>query len=273
VTLIPGELTGSGSGEYADGWLLDLEDMETILVAPDPHDAAGELDRTGELERNPWGVWAGAGQGRLFSMRDLPLLAVECGVVHRRGGWEGGLSLAWQRFGADLLREDTSTVRLDLGRIFRVGVEVNSHRWLVAGQPVASQLQGALDGALTIRLGQDLEGQVTFWLYQADSPIWHGRNGRHHLLAAKIMGSGYGLAVRCDQRADGVPVMSLEILVRLVPGCGFGFRADPGTGSLGGTIAVQLGIPWLRTSHIVHPALGATHRFHLGAGDPAASAW
>jgi hypothetical protein len=30
---------------------------------------------------------------------------------------------------------------------------------------------------------------------------------------------------------------------------------------------------WLHTSHLVHPSLGLTHRFHLGTGDTGASPW
>ena len=36
-------------------------------------------------------------------------------------------------------------------------------------------------------------------------------------------------------------------------------------------VSVILGSILVQSSHLVHPVLGPTHRFHLGVGNPAAS--
>jgi hypothetical protein len=81
------------------------------------------------------------------------------------------------------------------------------------------------------------------------------------------------VALQVDQKGDGAPVLSLEILGRLSHRVGLGWRVDPDTGSLGGTFTARLGGLWWQTSHLVHPALGVTHRFQLGCGDAGAAPW
>ena len=91
------------------------------------------------------------------------------------------------------------------------------------------------------------------------------------MAAFKFFFRGAGIALRFDQRFDGAPVPTLEVLARLSHRVGLGLRADPETGALGGNLAVRLGrIRW-QSSHLVHPVLGPTHRFHLGVGDPEGS--
>jgi hypothetical protein len=80
-----------------------------------------------------------------------------------------------------------------------------------------------------------------------------------------------GLACRLDRLVDGAPVLALEGMVRLAPGVGLGFRGDPANGGLGGNLTVRFGQFRLESSHLVHPVLGVTHRFMVGAGEPEAS--
>jgi hypothetical protein len=262
-----------GVRDFADGWLLNPGDMELILSRSGPWDPANEgLDHV-PLQRSGWGLWVGAGQGRLFSMRDLPLKSVECGILQRSGPLPWSLACSWERLGEELMVEETCAMRLRLGGNPQTGVRVRARRWLVAGEQMATSLETSLEGRLSFGMGARLTGNIAFWLHPGNLPDWHGRGGRRTLAEIKFFHPGSGLALRIDQRGDGVPVLSLEIMGRLTPGLGLGFRADPETGSLGGNLVVRLGGLWLHTSHLVHPSLGLTHRFHLGTGDPGASVW
>ena len=269
----PVAVYGDGLRDFADGWLLNPLDMALILAQPGPRNAANaDLDHA-TRKRNGWGLWFGAGQGHLFSMRDLPLKSVECGVIRRDGPLPWSLACSWERLGETLMVEDTGSLRLRLGGNPQAGIRVRARRWLVAGEQVATSLEPGLEGRLAFGMGARLTGNIAFWLHPGNLPDWHGRGGRRTLAEIKLFHPGSGLAFRIDQRGDGVPVLSLEIMCRLTPRLGLGFRADPETGSLGGNLVTRWGGLWLHTSHLVHPSLGLTHRFHLGTGDPGASPW
>lgn len=256
---------GAGLRGFADGWLLDPEDMAIILSPADP----GRVP----LQKSKWGLWAGVGHGRLFSMSELPLMVADGGVIHRAAALTWSLAGSWERLGQDFLVEETAALRLRVGENPRLGARVSSRRWLVEDQLLATHQEVALDGRLAFGIGAQLKGCITIWLHSGALPTWHGRGGRRTLAEFNLLHSGSGLALRMDQRRDGVPVLSLEVLVCLSRGLGLGVRADPETGSLGGSLVVRLGGPWLHSSHLVHPDLGTTHRFHLGTGDPAAAIW
>ena len=79
-------------------------------------------------------------------------------------------------------------------------------------------------------------------------------------------GAGLALAIAIDQAAGGGPLLSLEAAAALAPRLGVGLRADPGTGSCGPVTWWRAGPLLVRTSHVVHPDLGATHRMLLAVG-------
>ncbi|MCK9996229.1 MAG: hypothetical protein KAH56_08120, partial [Candidatus Krumholzibacteria bacterium] len=183
------------------------------------------------------------------------------------------LAGSWERLGDELMVEETSLLRFRLGHNPQAGVRVRARRWSVAGEQLATSLESDLEGRLSFSLGAHLTGNVAFRLHPGSLPDWHGRGGRRTLAEIKFFHIGSGVAVRIDQRSDGDPILSLEIMGRLTTRLGMSVRADPETGSLGGALVIRMGGLWLHTSHIVHPALGLTHRFHLGVGDPEASVW
>ncbi len=262
-----------GLRDFADGWLLNPRDMAFILSRPGPRDPATETMDHEPPEGNGWGLWVGAGQARLFSMTDLPLKSVECGIVQRSGPLPWSLGCSWERLGEKLMVEETGALRLRLGGNPQTGVRVRKRRWLVAGEQVSTSLETDLEGRLSFGMGANLTGNVVFWLHPGKPPDWHGRGGRRALAEIKFFHPGVGLVLRIDQRGDGAPVLSMEIMGRLSARLGLGVRADPETGSLGGNLVIRTGGLWLHTSHLVHPSLGLTHRFHLGTGDPEASVW
>lgn len=261
LVLPPVETQGAGLRDFADGWLLDNTDLEFVLT--------GNPDQSSEPTPG-WGLWGGVGQGRLYSMHELPQMAAEGGVILRGSPFTWQVSGSWERLGEALMQEDTAVVHLGLGANPRLGLGVGRRRWLVGGELIATHLETALEGRLSFGMGPRVKGIIDLWLHQGSLPHWYGRGGRRTLAEFKLLYPGSGLACRLDQRGDGGLVLSLEVMVRLSAGMGLGLRADPETGSLGGNLAFRWGGAWLNTSHLVHPALGVTHRFLVGAGDPGA---
>lgn len=260
-----GGARAEGVRDFRDGWLLNPYDTAATLAAPD-------YGKNSKTDRD-WGVWAAAGQGVLFSVGDLPQQSVEGGLVHRGEKWPWSLAFSWDRLGDFLMVEETGILGLRLGLNPQIGIRVRARRWLVENQKIDSGLEIALQGRLCFRMSENLQGDLAIWLHPTEPVSWHRDRGRRTLAEFKIFHLGNGLAFRLEQRADGAPVLSLEYLVRLTMGLGVGFRVDPETGSLGGSLAARIRGPWLRTSHLVHPALGVTHRFGLGVGDPGACIW
>lgn len=270
---VPLKALGEGLRDFADGWLLNPGDMAFIMEAASRPGLTDEDPAPPPGDNRGWGLWAGAGQGQLFSMKELPLESVECGIVRKGGRLPWYLAGSWERLGDELMVEETSVLRFRLGHNPQVGVRVRARSWIVSGEQLDTSLESDLEGRLSFTLGTRLTGNVAFRLHPGSLPEWHGRGGRRTLAEVKLFYTGNGLAVRLDQRSDGAPVLSLEIMGRLTARVGLGVRADPETGSLGGNMALRMGGFWLHTSHLAHPALGLTHRFHLGVGDPEASIW
>lgn len=269
----PSVAFGEGLRDFADGWLLNPRDMESILAPSGMPDLVTGGGNHKPEKRNGWGLWVGAGQGHLFSMKDLPLKSLECGIVQRGGALPWSLAFSWERLGESLMVEETGVLRLRLGGNPQLGVRLRGRNWLVTGERVATSLETGLEGRVFFDMGSLFRGEVAIWIHPGNLPEWHGRAGRRTLAEFKLFHPGWGLALRMDQRGDGIPILSMDILGRLTPRLGLGFRADPETGSLGGTLVARLGGFWFHTSHLIHPALGVTHRFHLGGGDPDASIW
>jgi hypothetical protein len=268
-----GEIHGEGLRDFGDGWLLPISDRALILEPEKPPPSGRPNDGPAESGLKRWAWWLGAGQGQLFSLAELSLKSVDFGWRYGSGQWPLSLGLSWERLGEHLYLEDTRTLKMRYGAKARVGLRVRSRRWLVETVPGDSTLEVALNGGITFGKEQSFAGRLDIWLHGSATPRWHGNGGRRTLADFSLLYPGMALALRLDQRNDGVPVVTLEFLGRLIPHVGMCWRMDPETGSMGGGISARVAGLWLQTSHLLHPALGVTHRFYLGAGDPGASLW
>ena len=264
---------GEGLRDFHDGWLMSVGDRVLVMVPTGTQALFPGDDRPVGSGNNRLGWWLGAGQGHLYSMRELALMSADCGFLYRLENIPLALAFSWERLGESLYLEDTKTIRFRMGGKVKAGVRVRFRRWLVENEPVDSGLEVGLRGDFSFRRGESFRGEIAIWLHVTDLPLWHGHGGRRTLVDFKLFYPGTGLALRVDQKSNGAPVISLEILGRLTPHLGLGWRIDPETGSMGGNISARVGGVWLQTSHLVHPALGVTHRFQLGVGDPGASPW
>ena len=181
------------------------------------------------------------------------------------------LTGAWERLGRDLLVEDSASLVLGLGGNPRICARVNALQWQVDSEKLAEEVGGEFSGWFSFGMPGGITGVLGLFLTPVGPPSWHGTSGRSALLEIKLLVPGSGLALRLDQRGDGTPLVRVEAMGRLADGFGVGILADGETGSFGGNLALQLGLMRLQTSHLVHPALGVTHRFFLGLGDPRAA--
>ncbi len=239
----PATSPAGGSRDLADAW----------LVAPD------------DIGSAPTSGWrAEVGAGRLFGLADLPQWRCEGRVA--RAPWQVGL--AWERLGSGLLCEDGLRGRCGLGRRWVVGLEGGFDRLVLAAD--APRLWPALavwaGGVLAPGL------RVEVWGHVRAAPPWHGATGLRRLALVTGAHQGWVWGVAIDRAADGRPTLQGEVLAKVAPIACLGLRVDPWSGALGLSTAWRVRVGWLRSSHLVHPELGTTHRWALVVGPGAGSA-
>jgi hypothetical protein len=114
---------------------------------------------------------------------------------------------------------------------------------------------------LLAALGGDLEVAV-----QAAPLVLAGDAGparRRRWLDLRGRAGSVAWALAVDGRPVGAPTARAALLARCVPGVALGILGEPATGILGLTTAWARRGLVLRSSHLVHPALGITHRWLL----------
>lgn len=225
-----------------------------------PHGAAGPAT----------GLWVRAGQARLHGLPELPVRRLAVGMTGSGGAWslEGG----WETLGSTLLRDDVAQVRLQAGRRWWAGL---SGRWrrLQAGQaPVWRAFDGALELGVAWPGGPLGAGAARVFWPLGEPQTAPGAEPVPRVLLA-IAGGGRALALLVDAGPEGRPHVGWEALCALAPGVGLSWRADPASGALGGGLRLEWGRLRLRTSHLVHPDLGPTHRCEVAFGAVGASPW
>jgi len=264
--LPPNWCLASGLRTLTDGWLLDGADTARLMSLPDS-------EQTGVTEppsHGGPGFWVAAGQSRLFGMPELPMTCLTLGVAGPSGKWRLGMN--WQQMGRDFLVEDDLDLALRIGRSPWIGLRFRLRRWTVKNYPAETHHEPALE------VGWFVRGPIGRWdlnvFWPAGDPVpWYGQRGRRPLALGKWSDRGAALALGIDLATNGTPQVTFQGLAYLTGGLAAGIRADPGTGSLGPTLAWQGGNLMLRTCHTVHPDLGVTHRLFLGFGDAKAALW
>ncbi len=236
------ESFGGGVRDLEDGWLADPGATAAFL-------------RYGAEDGRGATTWFAAGTGRLFGMTELPVRAVAAGGVLGGGMWEA----AWQQLGGDPYRETE----------MRIGFSRRCGRGLRLGAR-AGRLQAALagcdgEGAIDIEVIGDLEPHpglcLQFRLPATDPPRWWAGRVRRRWLTVRGENRLWRWAAAFDRRDRGEVQVQGELALRLGAAASAGVRADPVTGTCGWIWAVRRGRLLLRGSHLVHPDLGATHRW------------
>ncbi len=214
------------------------------------------------------GAWVRAGQMRLFGLPDLPARGLAA-------GWRGALAVeaGWESVGLGAFRDGRGFARAEAGARWRCGVQATWHR-LQPG-PGRALDQRAFDATFgsAFALGGNGFCDLRIWLPLARSgpAVLAAEPDRRFRVA--VAGRRCAVALALDTGAEGRPRGSWEVLCGLGGGLGVGWRADGASGALGGELVWQRGALRLRTSHLLHPDLGFTHRFELACGCPGASPW
>jgi hypothetical protein len=253
ICLVPAEPAGAaGTRDLNDGWLIPARCLAPLLGG-----ASAEQDPPGR------GFWSWFAQGRLHGMPELPLQGAALGYARTRLT----VSAGWERLGDGLYREESWRLRLAF-RAGRTLVAVTGRR---EGRYVAGET-GQVAGTLVLEarhgLGSGLELSLWHGLYPLASRA-DGRSLRRWLLL-----SGHSQlaawAVALDRDGEGAPSWQVAGLLALAAGVAMGVRSEPATGTIGLTTAWRWGRWCLRSSHLVHPELGLTHRWGLLWGCPEA---
>lgn len=234
-----------------------------VLVAAEPAGAAGSRDLgdawllspvvTGGDGTPAWQV--GVATGRLFGLAELQQWRVDVAAVRTR--WRAGLT--WERLGAGLFGEDCVRLHAGLGRGWTLGLEGGADRLVLAGDE--PRLNPALAARAAGGMGSTLRLEV--WVHLTEAPPWYGTAGLRRLALLTGRHDGWAWAIALDRAGDGRPSLQGDVLARVVPAVCLGLRVDPWSGALGLSTAWRVPVGWLRTSHLVHPELGITHRWSL----------
>ena len=229
-----------------DGWLLSPSRARSCALGSTPG-----ADRS----------WVACGTGRLFGMAELPLQSL---AVHTTRS-ALSLDLAWQTLGAEAWREHRYGAVLGMGR--RAGIDV---AWSMRRcETVFADPWLRQEVTVILRFGREDVWSVA--IHGDPQSLSPGRAASSHSRWLVVQGSREGLAwaVHVDRRDDASPAARVAVLGRLVRGAAFGVLGEGGTGCLGLTSVWVRGGMSLRTSHLVHPALGVSHRWMLVLGGAA----
>jgi hypothetical protein len=241
----PGVAGGGGTRDLGDGWLLP------------PGRVLGLLGAAGSSSRAPaW--WVLMGQGRLYGLAELPLLEA-------RGGWSSAnwaVSGRYHRLGAELMRDEEWGLELRLQTRCSPGLEIIQDRLAIQGGPPSSRLR--LRGGVDVPVGRAMAASLRMDL--TDAPPWQGERAIQRWLLLQGTSRDLCWAIGLDRSADNEPWLELSLSARLCERAAAGLRTEPATGTVGLTTAWRAGGWLLRSSHLVHPLLGVTHRWQLGRG-------
>lgn len=244
VCLVVPTVTGAGGmRDLDDAWLIPADQVQTLLTG-----AQGS--------RRHW--YLTVAQGRLFDLAELPQfgIAVGCHWSHIHG------RLAWERLGRSLYREDQGRLEVLAGCVWQVGLGAELDQ-LDLGEDTprrAFNLDLRIQGTLASGV------RIHVWWPLTEGPAWYGRQGLRRWLRLDGGGEGWAWSAAIDRTSEGAPTLQGEAMLRLTNTGALGLRFDPRSGASGLTMAWRLGPVLLRSSHLVHPDLGTSHRwsFYIG---------
>lgn len=255
ILLLQGSVESFAGGlrDFHDSWLISSSTTRVLLDQREKPEAGGH------------GFMLMLGQGRLFDMPELnqQFLAME-------GRFSSGVFLLrmaglWERTGTQLFVEDHLGGKICLGNSPSWGLSANWSRQTLGGMEEDPVLELGLLWEVRFHLG-DFNGSFELdWPLntEGESP---GDGRRRNIGKFSLASPNFATAIVIDRQASGVPKPGLHFLVPLDAGVGLELRADPATGSLGPGLSLVRGKLMMRTSHVVHPHLGITHRWLLVVG-------
>lgn len=233
---------GGGVRDLDDAWLVSPAVLGALFAMPSASD-------------HRWCV--SAGHGRLFGLPELPQVGLE--LTYAAKGGEATVS--WQQLGADLYRERIWRVHLRVGANWRIGARCGQSQLDLSGGPARRQFDADLYAQVPLAADASLE----VWWPLTPLPVWYGESGLRRWFEVTGRGDHWLWVLATDRNADGKPSAQGEVLLRLGPPAAIGLRCEPASGCVGLCTAWSAAGVVLRSSHVLHPDLGLTHRWGLVA--------
>lgn len=244
----------SGVRDFDDGW------------CGEPTESAGLLDGPARA-----GLWTACGLARLHGLDALPLRRLAAG--RRTDAWSSTLS--WQRLGGEAWREDQVDLRAarDLagkGLPSDVGAKGAVRPWCGLALRWRRPCYAALATGASLDVAPQagvVRGRFAGSLQAVPLSLLRGPEaaGPRPWLCARWRDVNWSAAVELQRDDRGAVAWRAGGDLRLGAVFSWGLIADGGSGAAGLTTAWRRGRLLVRTSHIVHPALGTTHRWDLVA--------
>nr|MEE4266650.1 hypothetical protein [Candidatus Krumholzibacteria bacterium] len=244
----------AGWREVEGAWLVPSDLADRLLE--------GDPSRTGGRS---WRLSLGTGQ--LFALPELNQQSLRVDWRGHPGGVPTTLQVQWSRLGRGFFSESQARGQMMLGRRPGVGLALEKTWMAIAEEAVVPVPR------LDFLLGYQWSGEAVGRLWARVAHPFPGRSTqegagprRRDFLEAGWQKDQYALVVQWDQDDRGRPLLGGDFLWKAGPGVGLGLRWDPATGALGPGLQILGKGLLLRTSHMVHPWLGVSHRFSLGLG-------
>lgn len=249
-------------------WLLVLLPLGLWVLGPESALSSGvrSVDDSWLLGPQPSGrrIWALAlAQGQLFSQPDLPQQSLSLKFSPRMWRRKIRLEARWERLGADLFQEDQWRGELMVGSRLGVGMVLLGRSQQIASEVV---VQG-WEPLLVVQISSQ-DRVLPFWRVKMEfatgAPSAVGfEEARKSWLHLEFWQARWALGIQLDRRPGGAPVPGMELLWQIPLGVGLCLRMDPASGALGPGVRLRKGVLLIRTSHLMHPSLGQTHRLGL----------
>jgi len=212
------------------------------------------------------GSWVAAGQTRLYGMPELAVVFLQLGMRRRKWRGQPAGEVTWESVGDADYRLDSLRLRLEFGRQPAVGFQLRS----IASSGGGSHWRANLTAFGRWGASHRLEARVWAPIGQWGLPAV--MVDRQPLLHIQGWSELFAVAVAVDQTVSGRPTFGLEWDLHVDKAL-VGWRLDLESFSLGPVVYWRRGALILRTSHMVHPELGVTHRVQLGWGQVGAGLW
>ncbi len=267
LVLLSCSSSAAGLRDLSDGWLLSTRDSFTLL-------GCGSYPGVSPNKQIPGGgVWAYAGMMQLFGMPEIPVSVVGLGtrLGARKSSWVFGGR--WQKTGGGIFQEDVQTFSLGWEKHWTGSFHL-TRRAMKIGSETSLSWSGLrfLWGAPALQLGDYTFG-AHIWIPVWSSDDWRFHEARQERFKVTVSRDRVALVGVFEKKYDLGWALGMECSLALATGLGLTLRADPDTGSLGPGTLFCWGRLLVKTSHVVHPDLGLTHRITLTAGALGAVPW
>lgn len=239
-----------GVRDFADSWPIDGAFAREFL--------------TGE---NKPALLVMVGQGRLFEMPELGQTFLGFRGELSGAAFSLGGGAHWQRTGSGLFGEDLLEGELVHGERPSLGLAATYWQQTLGGRREKSFFEMDLLWGWRFH-SREISGQLDVkWPLAKTTQVLGGRR-RRTLLKFTLWHQALAAAMVLDRHEDGSPHFGFHLLLAVDRGVGLECRADAATGSVGPGLSFVRGWLMLRTSHVIHPQLGVTHRLMLVMGKP-----